>query len=295
MEWMTKRVDPRVLSEPVGEEERESLYRKGYEYVEPHLGSTGAHLPFSPFMGAQIKAFHGSPYKFDKFKAEKIGTGEGHQAFGYGLYFSDKKEIARTYATPDYDHVAKLLKKDQIGSRFLRKARSDIEQTWGGITDREAVIELKNSIKYPDKSKLTAETDKELSHFRDYLDEIYQKWENTYSVTLHKGKEPGEYDYLKWDEPVGKDKIDKVLSLAKKEGVFKQIDEMGDLYQQGGHSGQALYKTISLGLDSDKAASAFLLRAGIDGIEYPAGSLSGGGKGAKNYVVFDENAITIEK
>ena len=38
-----------------------------------------------------------------------------------------------------------------------------------------------------------------------------------------------------------------------------------------------------------------LNRAGIDGIRYPAGTLSGGGKGY-NYVVFDEDAIkTLER
>ena len=29
--------------------------------------------------------YHGSPHTFDSFKAEKIGTGEGAQAYGYGL------------------------------------------------------------------------------------------------------------------------------------------------------------------------------------------------------------------
>jgi len=44
-----------------------------------------------------IIAFHGSGADFDEFKLEKIGTGEGAQAFGYGLYFTDKEDIARFY------------------------------------------------------------------------------------------------------------------------------------------------------------------------------------------------------
>jgi len=47
---------------------------------------------------------------------------------------------------------------------------------------------------------------------------------------------------------------------------------------------------------SDRAASLFLLRAGIDGIRYPTSSLSAAGPGdGHNYVVFDENAISIEE
>lgn len=44
-----------------------------------------------------IIAFHGSGRDFDKFKLEKIGTGEGNQVFGYGLYFSDLEDIAQFY------------------------------------------------------------------------------------------------------------------------------------------------------------------------------------------------------
>lgn len=42
-------------------------------------------------------AFAGSPADFNKFSLSKIGTGEGNQQFGYGLYFSDLEDIARFY------------------------------------------------------------------------------------------------------------------------------------------------------------------------------------------------------
>jgi len=44
-----------------------------------------------------IRAYHGSPYKFDKFDASKIGTGEGAQVYGHGLYFAEREGIARSY------------------------------------------------------------------------------------------------------------------------------------------------------------------------------------------------------
>jgi hypothetical protein len=59
-------------------------------------------------------------------------------------------------------------------------------------------------------------------------------------------------------------------------------------------SGEDFYR-LADALGSDKEASLFLKRAGIDGIRYPQGSLSGGSGQGKNYVVFDENAITIEE
>jgi hypothetical protein len=44
-----------------------------------------------------IIAFHGSGADFDEFRLDKIGTGEGNQAFGYGLYFSDSEDIGKFY------------------------------------------------------------------------------------------------------------------------------------------------------------------------------------------------------
>ena len=44
-----------------------------------------------------IRAYHGSPYDFDKFDISKIGTGEGAQAYGHGLYFAENPETALSY------------------------------------------------------------------------------------------------------------------------------------------------------------------------------------------------------
>lgn len=44
-----------------------------------------------------ITAYHGSPYKFDKFSLEHLGRGEGAQLFGYGLYFADNKAVGDFY------------------------------------------------------------------------------------------------------------------------------------------------------------------------------------------------------
>jgi hypothetical protein len=46
-----------------------------------------------------IRAYHGSPYDFDRFDASKIGTGEGAQAYGHGLYFSGSEDVAKKYRT----------------------------------------------------------------------------------------------------------------------------------------------------------------------------------------------------
>src|SRR5262247_219562 len=44
-----------------------------------------------------IRAFHGSPHDFEKFSLSKIGTGEGAQAYGHGLYFAEREGTAKWY------------------------------------------------------------------------------------------------------------------------------------------------------------------------------------------------------
>lgn len=44
-----------------------------------------------------IKAYHGSPHDFNQFDVSKIGTGEGAQAYGHGLYFAENPATAQSY------------------------------------------------------------------------------------------------------------------------------------------------------------------------------------------------------
>lgn len=44
-----------------------------------------------------IRAYHGSPYSFDKFDLSKIGSGEGAQAYGHGLYLAEAEPTAKYY------------------------------------------------------------------------------------------------------------------------------------------------------------------------------------------------------
>lgn len=194
--------------------------------------------------GYQVRAFHGGPSMFDKFRTAKIGEGEGFQAIAWGLYFADKKDIAKGYAE-------KLTEKGK--ERYL------------------------------------------------------------YQVSLHKGKKPGEYDFLAWDKFITPETKDKVLKQLKKEfpddAKFMVSWDMSYGEGKRGLTGQNLYKQLieeiantknrKAGFEkfrpSDKEASLFLLRAGIDGVKYPAGTITGVKTEGFNYVVFDEEAVSIDE
>lgn len=43
------------------------------------------------------RAFHGTPHVFDQFSLDYMGTGEGAQAFGWGMYFAENQNVATGY------------------------------------------------------------------------------------------------------------------------------------------------------------------------------------------------------
>jgi hypothetical protein len=51
------------------------------------------HAPIVLYQGV----YHGSPHLFDRFDITKVGTGEGAQVYGWGLYFASRKEAAQWY------------------------------------------------------------------------------------------------------------------------------------------------------------------------------------------------------
>ncbi len=59
--------------------------------------NTMAHANAISGMTGSIRAFHGSPHRFDRFSMDRIGTGEGAQAYGHGLYFAENEGVARSY------------------------------------------------------------------------------------------------------------------------------------------------------------------------------------------------------
>lgn len=44
-----------------------------------------------------VRALHASPYSFRKFDTAFMGSGEGNQAFGWGLYFAENPKVNRDY------------------------------------------------------------------------------------------------------------------------------------------------------------------------------------------------------
>ena len=68
-----------------------------------------------------ITAFHGTPHRVKKFSTEKIGTGEGAQVYGWGLYFAENQKVGDEYRksltnrnTPSRENLEQFYKKGNL-------------------------------------------------------------------------------------------------------------------------------------------------------------------------------------
>ncbi|HLY88317.1 MAG TPA: hypothetical protein VKQ27_04975 [Acetobacteraceae bacterium] len=60
---------------------------------------------------APIMVYHGTPHTFDRFDISKIGSGEGNQAYGHGLYFAGHEPVSEWYRHQLATRQDPLLKK----------------------------------------------------------------------------------------------------------------------------------------------------------------------------------------
>lgn len=81
-------------------------------------------------MGAIV--FHGSPHRFEKFDSAKIGTGEGNQAYGHGVYLAENRGVADSYRRNLTDMNGGLAKVDHYGGLLGSGPMNTVEQGMEG-------------------------------------------------------------------------------------------------------------------------------------------------------------------
>lgn len=88
--------------------------RKGVINNSPDTNSiTDVDTDFNPDINILFQSvYHGTPHKFDEFSLDAIGTGEGAQAHGWGLYFAGNKDVSENYRK----ELARINNLDLFGS-----------------------------------------------------------------------------------------------------------------------------------------------------------------------------------
>lgn len=242
---------------------------------------------------------HGTGASFDKFTTEKIGTGEGNAAFGWGLYFTEKKDIAQYYAETIGNMPSYVLYKDGKPADMNDEISRIIYNYDGDV--KKAIRDNKRNAKMWEK-----EGDKDFaSAIMETVSKLQKEdpkaWEMKEEGNRHiYDVEIPDTGFINWDKTVPEEQKKQIQNQAEKEGLsfsfYGDAVSPKEYFEKAGMEleGFQLYKSLTDALGSDKAASLFLNRAGFNGIEYEAGRHSANKKGNEmNFVVFDENAVRI--
>lgn len=126
--------------------------------------------------------YHGSPHVFDKFALSAIGTGEGTQAHGWGLYFAGNKETAERYR----EKLSRgIPRPDDVliydGKEYLPDDKSIMREALDYVNDRgskdkaaRVLAKLKDDSEFyakfwKDNEKYMAENKKSAEHYAELL------------------------------------------------------------------------------------------------------------------------------
>ena len=270
-------------------------------------------------------AWHGSPHDFDTFDLGAIGTGEGNQAHGWGLYFAKKKSVSRNYQKElskrlgttnpklfkveipdektmlDEDKYFKEQNKDVVNK--IVSAVNDLD-----IDKRKALLShYKKHPSYPVNKEYEKILGKlqSVKQDREYIVEALTNNVNKIKEKIAR-EAAAEYGYnfdeLKADNTFEMAKkligeINEKLSALEKEkeveGAKEKIKEdkilesIGDTFTKTPYTGRDVYVALSKAFGGDKGASEFLNSTGVKGITYD------GYTDGRCYVVFDDKAIKV--
>lgn len=253
-----------------------------------------------------IEAFHGTPHKVDRFSTEKIGTGEGAQAYGWGLYFAEEKAVAEDYKKrlTDWNAVGEYTWRGNsyASDDFKSPERHAIAHVFHhGIAEaRKLAKEMLSDARAGEPYTIDSGGLPYYERFSEVVNSIKSKKE----ITLQQGKiytvhlDVEHTDLLDWDKPLEKQPPNVRVAL-KESGILKDYKEnLSDFSSPqatrgSNRLGSSIYSFLEWKLGSDKAASQKLASVGIFGIRYLDQGSRDKGRGTRNLVLFDDSKIKI--
>jgi len=254
---------------------------------------------------SQLTAYHGTPHTVDKFDSKKIGTGEGNQTYGYGLYFAENPDVAKSYmavspsvmpppirtfkgtelepGSPEY-HAASLL-----DGMSLAQARKTVAG-WLENPDPRMTREAEGWRK-------TLETLNAATSKADFKQKANKG--NLYTVDI-----PDEMvsKMLDFEAPFNK-QPKSVQEAIKASGILKDYKaNLSDfsspmMTRNKNMRGENIMQFLEFKLGGQEQVAARLQELGIPGVRYLDAGSRDAGKGSRNIVVFPggEDQVKILK
>ncbi|MBB20249.1 MAG: hypothetical protein CMP20_12420 [Rickettsiales bacterium] len=245
------------------------------------------------------RAYHGTPHRFDKFSLEAIGTGEGAQAFGWGLYFAGNREIADYYRT----EVSKVAIADRFLDQLPEDADYDEFVEWVSETDMPAnekefmealIADDLLGFEYPAQAINTALKKGNLDRYdpSPRLVDAVKNVGSIYEVEIPDDSDLLDYDKRLNDQPPGiTDAVRAITDEQHGEGTF---DSWMEANEEGGDYRE--WRDNLMEEVEDRDLSMRLNEKGVPGLRYlDADSRIDSANGqTHNYVIWDDSLVSVQ-
>jgi hypothetical protein len=234
----------------------------GAKAVAPKAGMALENYMASQGLLQPLTAYHGTPHTIrGQFDISKVGTGEGNQTFGYGMYFAENPAVAKTY------QAALSNTKYKVGERELKGneawAAQFLHDFQGDALPKR--IDADTAIQKANEILKDTETKKEIIENIKKLDKSGVNVENG---NLYKVDIPDEYipNMLDWDKPINK-QSELVQNTAKE--LLPKIKQVSPWLDINKMTGQDFYRAYQRYRGNyPDFASEGLSEFGIKGIRY---------------------------
>ena len=288
--------------------------RKGREELYEAFEDIGKATPQEAEIGENAKfqiAYHGTPHIFDEFSLSGVGTGEGAQAHGWGLYFAQNRSVANNY------RIALAGGSYTLNGKNLNDVYQDLERKgeWDKLTVledfliRQDIAEM-NSDDYESsawkwfeqihpqikgegallevdvpESDVLLDEQKTFNEQPPKVQEAIKKlYTDTLSYRIEAETRGGREFYL---VKQGNGVVDINMTMKDAQENIKILREQEPHILN--KTGASVYSDISNKLGNHEAASEALNKHGIKGITYD------GGNDGRCFVIFDDKAIEIKR
>jgi GNAT superfamily N-acetyltransferase len=221
---------------------------------------------------AFLRVFHGSPHEFDSFDMSKVGTGEGAQAYGYGLYFAGNREVADYYRRTLSERTGTVdgtpinpRDPSHIAAGNLYEAKGERAKAISELRDALDSLHL-----YPDGAEPIYREAVRMLESGETIPEYKPAKGKLYEVEI-----PEDGKYVLWDKPLS-EQSPAVAEMLNRAGMYDELSKMGGNVYQNVAAIVAKQKGRTIGsgrLKKDQqAASEYLHSLGIAGIKYMDGA-----------------------
>jgi len=282
------------ISHPSGKVDYVAFYPSQVSRATPPSPAEEVAGLLAPAKPAGIRAYHGSPHSFDKFSMDKIGTGEGAQAYGHGLYFAEAEDVAKKYRDDlaGWGSAGAGRTLEAVGGDVDR-AILETQQKLDRLLERNASGAFKGAERNFNMQRQIQED--KIAQLKAYKDTGGFSAGSMYEVNINANPD----DFLDWDAPAPQqsERVRKALtSIANSDpevmSNFREAMARGD----SGSIYEAILQDKTGTVVGNQAGAAKRLReAGIPGIKYKDAGSRGTDAATRNFVVFDENLINIVK